>query len=41
MLPDKSEKYMKTIIAFENTQGGKLIVGVDDETHQQVWQNIR
>lgn len=35
-LPDKSEKYMKTIIAFANTQGGKLIVGVDDETHQVV-----
>ena len=33
-LPDKSEKYMKTIVAFANTQGGKLIVGVDDETHQ-------
>ena len=28
-LPDKSEKYMKTIVAFANTQGGKLIVGVD------------
>ena len=27
-------KYMKTIIAFANTQGGKLIVGVDDKTHQ-------
>ena len=27
---------MKTIIAFANTQGGKLIVGVDDETHQIV-----
>ena len=25
-LPDKSEKYMKTIVAFANTQGGKLIV---------------
>ena len=36
MLPEKSEKYMKTIIAFANTQGGKLIVGVDDETHQIV-----
>ena len=36
MLPDKSEKYIKTIIAFANTQGGKLIVGVDDETHQIV-----
>lgn len=31
-LPDKSEKYMKTIVAFANTQGGKLIVGVDDQT---------
>ena len=35
-LPDKSEKYMKTIVAFANTQGGKLIVGVDDKTHQIV-----
>ena len=33
-LPDKSEKYMKTIVAFANTQGGRLIVGVDDKTHQ-------
>ena len=33
ILPDKSEKYMKTIVAFANTQGGKLIVGVDDKTH--------
>ena len=29
-LPDKSEKYMKTIVAFANTQGGKLIVGVEN-----------
>ena len=35
-LPDKNEKYMKTIVAFANTQGGKLIVGVDDKTHQVV-----
>lgn len=35
-LPDKSEKYMKTIVAFANTQGGKLIVGVDDRTHEIV-----
>ena len=35
-LPDKSEKYMKTIVAFANTQGGKLIVGVDDKTHENV-----
>ena len=36
ILPDKSEKYMKTIVAFANTQGGKLIVGVDDKTHEIV-----
>ena len=36
-LPDKSEKYMKTIVAFANTQGGKLIVGVDDKTHQIIF----
>lgn len=33
-LPEKSEKYMKTIIAFANSQGGKLIIGVDDKTCQ-------
>ena len=27
---------MKMIVAFANTQGGKLIVGVDDKTHQIV-----
>ena len=27
---------MKTIVAFANTQGGKLIVGVDAKTHQIV-----
>lgn len=27
---------MKTIVAFANTQGGKLIVGIDDKTHQVV-----
>ncbi len=36
VLPDKSEKYMKTIVAFANTQGGKLIVGVDDKTREIV-----
>ena len=35
-LPDKSEKYMKTIVVFANTQGGKLIVGVDDNSHQVI-----
>lgn len=27
---------MKTIVAFANTQGRKLIVGVDDKTHEIV-----
>ena len=27
---------MKTIVAFANTQGGKLVVGVDDKTHEIV-----
>ena len=35
-LPDKSEKYMKTIVAFANTQGGKLVIGIDDKTHEIV-----
>ncbi|MCM1125826.1 MAG: putative DNA binding domain-containing protein [Lachnospiraceae bacterium] len=33
-LPKDSEKYVKTIIAFANTQGGQLIVGVDDKTRE-------
>lgn len=35
-LPDKSEKYMKTVIVFANSQGGKLIIGIDDKTHEVV-----
>ena len=35
-LPKDSEKYIKSIIAFANTQGGKLIVGVDDRTRKVV-----
>lgn len=29
-LPDDSKKYMKSIVAFANTSGGKLVIGVDD-----------
>jgi predicted HTH transcriptional regulator len=36
MLPKKSENYTKTIIAFANTQGGHLIVGIDDKTRKVV-----
>ena len=35
-LPKDSEKYTKTIVAFANTQGGQLIVGVDDKTREVV-----
>lgn len=30
-LPQKSEKYLKTVVAFSNGQGGKLLIGVDDK----------
>ena len=35
-LPQKSEKYIKSVIAFANTAGGRIIIGVDDETHEIV-----
>lgn len=31
-IPPKSEKYMKTVVAFANGTGGKLIFGVQDNT---------
>ena len=31
-LPDDSRKYMKTVVAFANTSGGKIVLGVDDIT---------
>lgn len=31
-IPKKHEKFLKDIIAFANTSGGKTIVGVEDET---------
>lgn len=36
MVPKKSEKYIKSVIAFANIAGGKIIIGVDDETHEIV-----
>ena len=35
-LPEKSENYIKTVIAFANCQGGKLIIGIDDKTREVV-----
>lgn len=31
-IPPKSEKYMKTVVAFANGNGGKLVFGVEDNT---------
>ena len=36
ILPKNSEKYVKTIISFANTQGGKMIIGIADNTRQIV-----
>lgn len=33
-LPKDTEKYTKSVVAFANTQGGKLIFGVDDKTRK-------
>lgn len=30
--PTDSKKYMKTIVAFANGAGGRMIFGIDDET---------
>ncbi len=35
-LPDDGKKYMKTIVAYANTSGGKIIIGVDDITRNVV-----
>ena len=31
-VPDKSEKYMKTVVAFANGSGGRIVFGIDDKT---------
>lgn len=31
-VPDKSEKYMKTVVAFANGRGGRIVFGIDDKT---------
>lgn len=35
-VPKRSEKYIKSVIAFANTAGGKIIIGIDDESHEIV-----
>ncbi len=36
MLPRNSEKYTKTVVAYANTQGGRLLFGVADGTREIV-----
>ena len=36
MTPRNSEKYTKTVVAFANSQGGRLVFGVADETREIV-----
>ena len=31
-LPEKSIKYMKTVVAFANSDSGRLVFGVEDGT---------
>lgn len=31
-VPDKSEKYMKTVVAFANGRGGRIVFGIDDKS---------
>ena len=35
-VPKRSEKYIKSVIAFANTAGGKIIIGVDDKSNEIV-----
>ena len=34
--PDKSVKYMKSVVAFANGKGGQIVFGVDDKTREVV-----
>ena len=35
-LPDKSMKYMKSVVAFANGSGGKIIFGIADKTREVI-----
>ena len=34
--PVKSENYTKTVVAFANTQGGKIVFGIEDKTRKVI-----
>ena len=35
-LPDKSIKYMKSVVAFANGSGGRIIFGISDKNREVV-----
>lgn len=37
--PEKSIKYMKSVVAFANGKGGKIVFGIDDKT-REVTKNV-
>ncbi|MBO5057157.1 MAG: ATP-binding protein [Lachnospiraceae bacterium] len=38
-VPKRSERYIKSIAAFANISGGKIVIGIDDESHEIVGVN--
>jgi predicted HTH transcriptional regulator len=38
-VPKKSEKYMKTVVAYANGRGGRIVFGIDDKTLEVVGMN--
>ena len=34
--PKDSTKYMKSVVAFANGEGGRIIFGIDDKTHEVI-----
>ncbi len=36
VLPERSDKYLKSVVAFANTSGGKIIIGIDDKEKRVV-----
>ena len=35
-IPSKSDRYMKSVIAFANGNGGKIVFGVEDKTNRVI-----
>ena len=39
-VPEKSEKYMKTVVAFANGRGGRIVFGIDDKSLDVVGMDV-